>query len=64
MDPVKMQSGKQDESSEARYVAPEINSYSPQDFLEMLGPAQGYGGGGTPGRTVMGRGARLWPGLR
>jgi hypothetical protein len=50
------------------YVAPEILTYSPEDFLGLLGPAQGYGGGGappgSPGRSSGGRGYRLHPGLR
>ena len=31
------------------YVAPEILTYSPEDFLGLLGPAQGYGGSGGGG---------------
>jgi hypothetical protein len=48
------------------YVAPEILTYSPEDFLGLLGPAQGYGGSGpsNPGRSSGGRGYRLYPGLR
>ncbi len=50
------------------YVAPEILTYSPEDFLGLLGPAQGYGGssGGESGggRSSGGRGYRLYPGLR
>ena len=51
------------------YVAPEILTYSPEDFLGLLGPAQGYGGvdsgGGSVGsRSSGGRGYRLYPGLR
>lgn len=51
------------------YVAPEILTYSPEDFLGLLGPAQGYGGidsGGGVGssRSSGGRSYRLYPGLR
>ncbi len=47
------------------YVAPTIQTYSPEEFLDVLGPAQGYGGGSTGGNErPSGRGFRLFPGLR
>lgn len=55
--------------SAEEYVAPEIQTYSPADFVSLLGPAQGYGGtggggGGGGARSTGGRGYRLYPGLR
>lgn len=46
------------------YVAPEIQTYSPEEFLNLLGPAQGYGGGGPGSERGIGRGFRLFPALR
>lgn len=46
------------------YVAPEIETYSPQEFLNVLGPAQGYGGGSESGSRMYGRTVRSLPGLR
>lgn len=52
------------------YVPPQIQSYSPEEFLDLIGPAQGYGGGGgsVPPRDRVGgnaaRSPRLFPGLR
>ncbi len=50
---------------EQGYQAPEVQTFTPEQLLQVLGPAQGYGGGGGPGRrTGGGRGHRLFPGLR
>lgn len=49
--------------SAERYVAPVIKTYSSEEFLNLLGPAQGYGGD-APGRRDPGLGYRLFPGLR
>ncbi|RMG46687.1 MAG: hypothetical protein D6718_05175 [Acidobacteria bacterium] len=47
------------------YVAPEIVTYTPEDFLALLGPAQGYGGHHPPvGGRGFGRLRRLFPGMR
>jgi hypothetical protein len=47
------------------YETPEVQTFTPEELLQVLGPAQGYGGGGPPGRrTPGGRGHRLFPGLR
>ena len=47
------------------YVAPRIQTYSPEEFLDLLGPAQGYGGGSNgPDQRSSGRGQRKFPGLR
>lgn len=53
------------------YLAPAIQSFSPEEFLDLLGPAQGYGGGGGGGRGPhLGdsgsgfRPQRMFPGLR
>ncbi len=49
--------------TEERYVAPEIQTFSPEQFLEILGPAQGYSGSG-PGERGDSRGTRMFPGIR
>lgn len=45
------------------YVTPKIQTFSPQELLDLLGPAQGYGGDpgpvGAPGPTY-----RTLPGMR
>jgi len=47
------------------YQAPEVQTFTPEQLQQVLGPAQGYGGGTGPGRrTGVGRGHRLFPGLR
>lgn len=49
------------------YVEPTIESFQPEELMEMLGPAQGYGGGGRKPpnlRPGWGRGQRLFPGIR
>lgn len=51
------------EETHGGYVSPEIQTYSPEEFLEVLGPAQGYGMG-AQGRERMGWGHRLYPGIR
>jgi hypothetical protein len=52
---------------DGEYVAPQIQTFSPQEFLDLLGPAQGYGGGMKPpserGGNI-GRTPRLIPGIR
>ena len=53
--------GRPEESS---YVAPEIQTFTAEEFLNVLGPAQGYGGGGGTEEDPVGRGFRLFPGLR
>ncbi|UCF67135.1 MAG: hypothetical protein JSV80_15360 [Acidobacteriota bacterium] len=54
-----------DRSEDAAYVAPEIVTYSPEEFLKVIGPAQGYGGGDPgPGRGDTDRVRRMFPGLR
>lgn len=50
-------------NSVERYVAPVIKTYSSEEFLNLLGPAQGYGGDNI-GRRDPGLGYRLFPGLR
>ena len=50
---------------DAVYETPEVQTFSPDELLEVLGPAQGYGGGSGPGRRGgVGRGHRLFPGIR
>ncbi len=50
------------------YVAPTIQSFSPEEFLDLLGPAQGYGGSGGPVTVPVTRPGlrppRLFPGIR
>ncbi len=56
-----------EETLEARaYETPEVQTFTSEQLLEVLGPAQGYGGTGSPGRRNgnSGRGHRLFPGLR
>ncbi len=53
----------QQDNNGAGYVTPEIQTYSPEEFLNLLGPAQGYGGTAGAQRRG-GRGFRLFPGLR
>ena len=53
------------EPREEGYEAPEVQTFTPEQLLQVLGPAQGYGGGTGPGRRGgQGRGHRLFPGLR
>ncbi|GEM_PF-3126843 len=47
-----------------QYVAPAIQTYSSEEFLEVLGPAQGYIGTGPTGNKRFGWGNRLFPGFR
>lgn len=50
---------------DAVYETPEVQTFSPDELLEVLGPAQGYGGGASPSRRGgVGRGHRLFPGIR
>jgi hypothetical protein len=46
------------------YVAPQIQTFTAEEFMNVLGPAQGYGGGGGTEENPVGRGFRLFPGLR
>jgi hypothetical protein len=46
------------------YEAPAIQSFTPDELLEVLGPAQGYGGASSPSDRRQNRGHRLFPGLR
>jgi hypothetical protein len=59
------------ETTAGAYVEPRIQTYSPEEFLNLLGPAQGYAGNGNGhghghGHTTQsaGRGPRLFPGIR
>ena len=50
---------------ETVYETPAVQTFSQEELLEVLGPAQGYGGGSNPGRRGgIGRGHRLFPGIR
>lgn len=49
------------------YEAPSIVSFTAEELMETFGPAQGYGGSSRPGpqtRGGLGRGHRLFPGIR
>lgn len=51
----------------SEYEAPTITTFTSEELMETLGPAQGYGGSSRPGpqnRTGLGRGHRLFPGIR
>jgi hypothetical protein len=50
--------------NERGYVAPQIQTFTAEEFMNVLGPAQGYGGGGGTEENPVGRGFRLFPGLR
>ncbi|NJN65187.1 MAG: hypothetical protein HC882_10125 [Acidobacteria bacterium] len=57
----------QQSQAHSAYETPEVQTFTAQQLLEVLGPAQGYGGGSQPpGRREggLGRGHRLFPGLR
>ncbi|MDQ7007561.1 MAG: hypothetical protein Q9Q40_10025 [Acidobacteriota bacterium] len=58
------QTGQDRPQDDLGYVAPEIQTYTPEEFLNLLGPAQGYGGGTPGGERGIGRGMRLFPGMR
>lgn len=68
------QDGPRDDSEgkepQPAYVAPRIRSYSPAEFLDLIGPAQGYGGGGgstehgSKSNKGIGGSNHLFPGLR
>ncbi len=65
MDQIKKEAlDKEQHPSETSYVPPEIQTFSSEEFLDLLGPAQGYGGNTGGGERVGGRGFRLFPGLR
>lgn len=57
-------------SANANYERPKVNTFSSKQLADVIGPAQGYGGGGR-GRRHNPRGSgggtrayRLFPGLR
>lgn len=56
--------GELEQGSRRTYVAPEIQTFTAEEFMNVLGPAQGYGGGGESSDEKVGRGFRLFPGLR
>ncbi len=51
--------------SESGYLPPRVQTFSPEEFMDLLGPAQGYGAGTDPPKTrTGGRTPRLFPGTR
>ncbi len=66
IDPQNVSPSASNRQEDRTWVKPSVKTYSPEELLDLLGPAQGYNGTTNPGRGgwFPGRGHRLFPGLR
>ena len=66
VDPQNVSSSSRGQREDRTWVKPSVKTYSPEELLDLIGPAQGYNGAVNPGGGgwFSGRGHRLFPGLR